>query len=594
MAWEDIASGLLGIGAASYLSNTDTSRIKAAADRYSTGFGELADSARSAGTFTPFTITGTNGATGTTTANSSGGFGGLSMNLDPTTAGQVAQQRSNYQNYINNYTGVGAPQVGSGGFTAAGAPSISQYNPAGGYWQGGPTAPGYTPDPWSAGALGREQGPGGTGRPTGLPGMLNIPQQQAALFQAQQQNPLYSQGQAAAGLQGALGSAGGQIIDQLGVGTGRSEADIYAMLEGMQQPDRERERLALRDELAAQGRLGTQTAQYGGTPEELARAKAVEEARSGNAFRAFQLAGEEQGRLAQQRLSAFGIGEQAAGRQDQGLLASFGVGLDAQGQATNLTNVLGGLSLQGRDIGNRFLGQNLQASLGARGQDVQSALGAQELQNQFGLGMFGQNVAQRGQDINAMLQGADTANRFNLGLYGTQMEGAIAQGQLAQAADALGLQANSDYGRIMADLYGTTAQQQIAQGQQAVQADANRANIFGSQVQQNAAELQAADAAYRASFLPEQSMLDQLGLGADMYEIAQRGTIQGEQIAQNAVTNAIENQYNMEGLLANIEQNRNQQIVDILLGTQNRTGDFSGGLFNDMTGWAQSQDWWPF
>lgn len=158
----------------------------------------------------------------------------------------------------------------------------------------------------------------------------------------------YTQGQIANGLLGGMTSLG--ALGQLGVGTGRTEQELYNMMEGMQTGGRERDRLALRDELAAQGRLGVGTAAYGGTPEELARQIAVEEARGANSMRAFQLAGEEQGRLAQQRLAAMGLGEQSAARQDQSLLQSFGLANQSQETATNLANVLGRLSLEGYGI----------------------------------------------------------------------------------------------------------------------------------------------------------------------------------------------------------------------------------------------------
>jgi hypothetical protein len=350
----DILQGLFGAGTAAYLANQDFDRIEGIGDKLQTGFGSLADSARQQTNFTPYSITGTGGSM--TTQGDGSNFTGMNLNLDQATADRVAAQQADYEKFRQNYSGVGAPSVGSGGFTAPGTPSLPGLYQTGSYGAALPTAPGYTANPYGGG-MAREVNP-----------------MMAQFFNANQANQQFTQGQAAAGLQGALGPAGMQMINQLGIGTGRSEADIYGMLEGMQQPDRERERLALRDELASQGRLGTQTAQYGGTPEELARAKAVEEARSANAFRAFQLAGEEQGRLANQRLNAFNIGEQAAGRQDRGLLESFGLADRAAGTAANLTNILGSLGLQGQEIGNRFTTELLGQGVQQRGQDLQALL----------------------------------------------------------------------------------------------------------------------------------------------------------------------------------------------------------------------------
>ena len=60
---------------------------------------------------------------------------------------------------------------------------------------------------------------------------------------------------------------------------GRTQ-DIYGMMRAAQTPQEQRDRLAMEERLAAQGRLGVQTAQYGGTPEQLALAKAQQEAQN--------------------------------------------------------------------------------------------------------------------------------------------------------------------------------------------------------------------------------------------------------------------------------------------------------------------------
>lgn len=57
----------------------------------------------------------------------------------------------------------------------------------------------------------------------------------------------------------------------------REQVLFERMLEAQEGP-RERDRLALEQRLASQGRLGVRTSQFGGTPEQLAAAKAIEEA----------------------------------------------------------------------------------------------------------------------------------------------------------------------------------------------------------------------------------------------------------------------------------------------------------------------------
>ena len=65
---------------------------------------------------------------------------------------------------------------------------------------------------------------------------------------------------------------------------------LYGQIRGIQTPEEERQRLALENRLASQGRLGVQTAAYGGTPEQLAYQKAIQEAQNQAAFQASQLA----------------------------------------------------------------------------------------------------------------------------------------------------------------------------------------------------------------------------------------------------------------------------------------------------------------
>jgi len=68
--------------------------------------------------------------------------------------------------------------------------------------------------------------------------------------------------------------------------TGDRAAQITAQMEAALAPQRERERLALEERLLGQGRLGVSTAAYGGTPEQLALSKAIEEQRAVNAVNA--------------------------------------------------------------------------------------------------------------------------------------------------------------------------------------------------------------------------------------------------------------------------------------------------------------------
>jgi len=112
------------------------------------------------------------------------------------------------------------------------------------------------------------------------------------------------------GLMRSLGGFGQQAFDFLGDPAAREaeqtavigmltqdpaqraarEQELYNRLEGMQQPAREREQLELEERLFAQGRGGVRTAAYGGTPEQLAAQKAIEEQRAANAISAIEQA----------------------------------------------------------------------------------------------------------------------------------------------------------------------------------------------------------------------------------------------------------------------------------------------------------------
>ena len=61
---------------------------------------------------------------------------------------------------------------------------------------------------------------------------------------------------------------------------GPTAGELYEQIQATRAPETERQRLALENRLAAQGRLGTQTAMYGGTPEALAMEKAIAEQQS--------------------------------------------------------------------------------------------------------------------------------------------------------------------------------------------------------------------------------------------------------------------------------------------------------------------------
>jgi hypothetical protein len=93
------------------------------------------------------------------------------------------------------------------------------------------------------------------------------------------------------------------------------EQQVYDRMLTAMSPEQERQRLALEQRMASQGRLGVSTAQFGGTPEQLAMAKAQMEAQNQAMLNAMQFAGQEQ-----QRQSQLGTGMLAAGYVPQAQL----------------------------------------------------------------------------------------------------------------------------------------------------------------------------------------------------------------------------------------------------------------------------------
>ena len=134
--------------------------------------------------------------------------------------------------------------------------------------------------------------------------------------------------------------------------TGR-ETEIFERIRAVQTPEEQRQRRALEERLAAQGRLGLRTAQFGGAPEQFALAKAQEEARNQAMLSAMQQAQAEQMQQAQlggqfmgasytpqaQALNVLQAGMPAAQMAQRGQLT--GAGLFGEAQMGGLEALLG-------------------------------------------------------------------------------------------------------------------------------------------------------------------------------------------------------------------------------------------------------------
>jgi hypothetical protein len=223
--------------------------------------------------------------------------------------------------------------------------------------------------------------------------------------------------------------------------TAGREADVFERIRATQRPEEERQRLALEERMAQQGRLGVRTAMFGGTPEQFALAQAQEEAQNRASLAAIQQAQAERQQAVSEAQTFGGLFGQQAGlssqlqsaaqqraaqlsqlglsaQQIESQLQSEGLGRAATSaqQAAQLAQVAGGLQAQQAGLGLQYAGLGSQLSLqdiAAQQAQQQLALGAltgsyipqAQLMNVAQLGMTPIEMAQRGQLYGAGLFG---------------------------------------------------------------------------------------------------------------------------------------------------------------------------------------------
>jgi len=191
---------------------------------------------------------------------------------------------------------------------------------------------------------------------------------------------------------------GGQFMGQAGMPTSAREQDVYNRIRATQLGEEERQRLALEERLFAQGRGGVQTAMYGGTPEQLALAKAQESAQNQAALAAIQQAQQEQRQAAD-------IGA---------TYGQLGSNIATQRQALEAAQQLSAL-------------QALQTGQGL----ISSRMGLQEAQQRMGLGALTGAYIPQAQALNALQQGLLASQIAQRGqLYGAGLFGEASMGGL--------------------------------------------------------------------------------------------------------------------------------------------------------------------
>lgn len=187
--------------------------------------------------------------------------------------------------------------------------------------------------------------------------------------------PIYGQVMGRQAGRGAFG-LGEQFMAEAGMPTEAREADVYERIRATQRGEEERQRLALEERLASQGRLGVRTSMFGGTPEQLALSQAQEDAKNRAALSAIQQAQAEQAQAGQLGKAFTGLGSQLSaqdlalmGGQQQLGLGALGGAYVPQAQLLNVqqaSQVYPQLQQRGQLYGAGLFGETAMSGLEAR------------------------------------------------------------------------------------------------------------------------------------------------------------------------------------------------------------------------------------
>ena len=164
-----------------------------------------------------------------------------------------------------------------------------------------------------------------------------------------------------------LGQSQG-LFGQVGADPAAAQSALYEQIRATQQPEEERQRLQMQENLFSSGRGGVQTAMYGGTPEQMAYEKArqesmlnanlaartqsqAEQLQAANLGGMLQQAGYDPQRQAIDLFGASGVPSQLAAKGQLGgaelQSQAGGRGLESYMQGANMANLLQQQQLQG-------------------------------------------------------------------------------------------------------------------------------------------------------------------------------------------------------------------------------------------------------
>jgi hypothetical protein len=232
-------------------------------------------------------------------------------------------------------------------------------------------------------------------------------------------------GTAAQGMTGMLGGSTTGMADQL-----------FQQQQAMRSPVQQRQQLELENRLRAQGRLGTSTAAYGGTPEQLAMAKAVQEQQSADAFNSMTQA-EQMATSQQARALGLGSATSTLAQAQQAL---------RQGDIANAQGLFN-IGSAAAQLPQQMQGQNIAQAGQLQSQALAPA--AAQLQQAQLAGTMGQQRAQAGYQAGGLfastagagLQERLTAESAAAALRGKQYTAAL--GALANKGGESGTAANT-------------------------------------------------------------------------------------------------------------------------------------------------------
>ena len=403
-------NNLFNLGGNYYLGDENIKRLQALGEETQTGMYALGNTAFDKATFKPYTVTSGLGNVGTTAE------GGFDINLSPEQQALQSGLLGSAQGLSENLGGAYNPLAGQIGQKAY-SQAQQQLGQATSY------------DPSLAaqrsaigGIFGQQLGQ--YGQPTGLEGLT-----QAGLGGAMSQFGAAGQ---PADIQ-ALRQQYGNLASQAGQGLLSSpeqrQSDIYESIRDTQRPEEQRQNLALEERLLGQGRLGISTDAYGGTPEQLAMAKAQAEAGNTAALMSRQQAMSEQQQALANAQSLTGLTSGLAG-----------LGSDLETAGISRGSSLANVGLAGQQAGQQMSQQQLSNLMSLQGADQNAALQQQALQSgsfNLGSGLFG--LGNQASQLPAQLQGQDltnVVNMMNAGYTPQQQALAMLQGSAVPAGFA--------------------------------------------------------------------------------------------------------------------------------------------------------------